>query len=203
MSKFLYLKPVKAIFISCFFLTLIASCKSSTDYAPKPRGYFKIDFPKKQYTSFANITPYSFDYPKYAKMYLDSTERGRPNWYNLTYPQFNARVHLSYYPINSETDFNELTEDSRKLAFKHTVKATGIDEGTINIPENNVYGIYYTIAGNTASSTQFLLTDSTKNFLRGALYFNEKPQADSIQPVVDFIKKDIDRLIKTLRWKNN
>ena len=194
---------MKVIFISCFFLVLFASCKSSTDYAPKPRGYFKIDFPKKQYTSFTNITPYSFDYPNYAKMYLDSTERGRPNWYNLTYPQFNARIHLSYYPINSEADFNELVEDSRKLAFKHTVKATGIDEGTINIPENNVYGIYYTIAGNTASSTQFLLTDSTKNFLRGALYFNEKPQADSIQPVVDFIKKDIDRLIKTLRWTNN
>ena len=182
---------------------LFASCKSSSDYAPKPRGYFKIDFPKKHYTSFTNITPYSFDYPYYAKMYLDSTERGRPYWYNLTYPQFNARIHLSYYPINSEADFNELIEDSRKLAFKHTVKATGIDEGTIRIPENNVYGIYYTIAGNTASSTQFLLTDSTKNFLRGALYFNEKPQADSIQPVVDFIKKDIDRLIKTLRWKNN
>ena len=182
---------------------LFASCKSSTDYAPKPRGYFKIDFPEKQYISFTNITPYSFDYPNYAKMYLDSTERGRPTWYNLTYPQFNARIHLSYYPINSEADFNELIEESRKLAFKHTVKATGIDEGTINIPENNVYGIYYTIAGNTASSTQFLLTDSTKNFLRGALYFNEKPQADSIQPVVDFIKKDIDRLIKTLRWTNN
>ena len=194
---------MKVIVISCFFLALITSCKSSTDYAPKPRGYFKIDFPKKQYTSFTNITPYSFDYPNYAKMYLDSTERGRPNWYNLTYPQFNARIHLSYYPINSETDFNELVEDSRKLAFKHTVKATGIDEGTINIPENKVYGIYYTIAGNTASSTQFLLTDSTKNFLRGALYFNEKPQADSIQPVVDFIKKDIDRLIKTLKWTNN
>ena len=194
---------MKIIFISCFFLTLIASCKSSTDYAPKPRGYFKIDFPEKQYISFTNITPYSFDYPNYAKMYLDSTERGRPTWYNLTYPQFNARIHLSYYPINSEADFNELIEDSRKLAFKHTVKATGIDEGTINIPENNVYGIYYTIAGNTASSTQFLLTDSTKNFLRGALYFNEKPQADSIQPVVDFIKKDIDRLIKTLRWTKN
>ena len=194
---------MKVIFISCFFLTLIASCKSSTDYAPKPRGYFKIDFPKKQYISFTNITPYSFDYPNYAKMYLDSTERGRPTWYNLTYPQFNARIHLSYYPINSEADFNELIEDSRKLAFKHTVKATGIDEGTINIPENKVYGIYYTIAGNTASSTQFLLTDSTKNFLRGALYFNEKPQSDSIQPVVDFIKKDIDRLIKTLRWTNN
>lgn len=194
---------MKPIVLLSFFLILFASCKSSTDYAPKPRGYFKIDFPKKQYSVFKNITPYSFEYPNYAKMYLDSTERDRPYWYNLTYPQFNARLHLSYYPIISEAAFNELVEDSRKLAFKHTVKATGIDEGTINIPEHKVYGVYYTIAGNTASSTQFLLTDSTKNFLRGALYFNEKPQADSIQPVVNFIKKDIDRMIKTLRWTSN
>ena len=193
---------MKLISICCFFFVLFASCGSSSDYAPKPRGYFKIDFPEKEYTSFVNVTPYSFDYPNYAKMYLDSAERGRPYWYNLTYPQFNARVHLSYYPINSVSDFNELVEDSRKLAFKHTVKATGIDEGTISIPEHKVYGVYYTIAGNTASSTQFLLTDSTKNFLRGALYFNEKPQADSIQPVVDFIKADIDRIIKTLKWTN-
>jgi gliding motility-associated lipoprotein GldD len=94
-----------------------------------------------------------------------------------------------------------LVEDSRKLAFKHTVKATGINEGVITNKEHNMYGIYYTIDGNTASSNQFFLTDSNKNFLRGALYFNEKPQADSILPVVNFIKTDMDRLIKTLKWK--
>lgn len=194
---------MKPTLLLCVMSVFFASCANPANYAPKPRGYFKIDFPKKVYTSFSGITPYSFDYPTYAKMYLDSAQRDRPNWYNLTYPQFNARLHLSYYPINSYKDFNELVEDSRKLAFKHTVKATGIDEGTIKIPEHHVYGIYYTIAGNTASSTQFLLTDSNKNFLRGALYFNEKPQADSIQPVVDFIKKDIDKMIKTFRWTNN
>lgn len=193
---------MKHILFICFSSLYLLACSSSADYAPKPRGYFKIDFPEKKYTSFSGNTPYTFDYPIYAKMYLDSTERGRPFWYNLTYPQFNARVHLSYYPINSKSDFYNLVEDTRKLAFKHTVKATGIDEGNIKFPEHHVYGIYYTIAGNTASSTQFLLTDSTTNFLRGALYFNEKPQADSIQPVVDFIKADINRMIKTLKWTN-
>ena len=135
-------------------------------------------------------------------MYLDSADGNQPNWYNLTYPQFNGRLHISYYQIKTKQEFNNLVEDSRKLAFKHTVKATGIDEGVISSPQNNVHGIYYTIDGNTASSTQFFLTDSTKNFLRGALYFNEKPQADSIEPVIKFIKTDIDKLIKTLKWKN-
>ncbi|HEX7367398.1 MAG TPA: gliding motility lipoprotein GldD [Pelobium sp.] len=180
---------------------LIQACGQTADYAPKPRGYFRLEFPKKEYQTFNANAYYGFEYPKYAKMYLDSLDGNRPNWYNLTFPGFNARLHISYYPIRSKKEFDELVEDSRKLAFKHTVKATGIDEGLISEPENSVYGVYYTIDGNTASSTQFFLTDSARNYLRGALYFNEKPRPDSIQPVVNFIKKDIDHLIKTLKWK--
>ncbi len=68
-------------------------------------------------------------------------------------------------------------------------KPTAIDEGVIAYPERNIYGTYYSIDGNTASSIQFFLTDSTKNYLRGALYFNEQPRQDSIQPVLDFSKR--------------
>lgn len=193
---------MKYFFLVVFGFLILQACHQNAEYAPKPRGYFRLEFPKKEYQSFDSNAYYSFDYPKYAKMYLDSADGYRPNWYNLTFPQFNARLHISYYPIQSKKEFDELVEDSRKLAFKHTVKATGIDEGLIAENDNDVYGVYYTIDGNTASSTQFFLTDSTRNFLRGALYFNEKPQPDSIQPVAAFLKKDIDRMIKTLTWKN-
>ena len=193
---------MKYLFIILFSTLIISACGHNDDYSPKPRGYFRLEFPKKEYQTFDKNPHYSFEYPKYAKMYLDSADGNQPNWYNLTYPQFNGRLHISYYQIKTKQEFNNLVEDSRKLAFKHTVKATGIDEGVISSPKNNVHGIYYTIDGNTASSTQFFLTDSTKNFLRGALYFNEKPQADSIEPVIKFIKTDIDKLIKTLKWKN-
>lgn len=201
--KFYTLNLMKYIFLLFFISIILIACGGNDDYAPKPRGYFRLEFPKKEYQVFNQNNFYSFEFPKYAKMYLDSADGNKPNWYNLTYPQFNARLHISYYQIKNLDEFNNLVEDSRKLAFKHTVKATGIDEGRIASPKNNVYGIFYTIDGNTASSTQFFLTDSTKNFLRGALYFNEKPQADSIQPVVDFIKTDIDRIIKTMEWKSN
>ncbi len=103
--------------------------------------------------------------------------------------------------MTSNKVFDELIEDARKLAFKHTVKATGINEGRIYYPDRKVYGIYYTIEGNTASSAQFFLTDSTKNYVRGALYFNEAPKLDSIQPVLDFVKKDLDVFIKSFHWK--
>jgi gliding motility-associated lipoprotein GldD len=96
---------------------------------------------------------------------------------------------------------NQLSEDARTFAFKHTVKATSINEGIIYNPKKKVYGIYYTIEGNTASAVQFYLTDSSKNYLRGALYFNEQPRIDSLKPVLNFIKKDIDVFIKTFQWK--
>lgn len=187
------------LFISYISLSLI-SC-SNPNYTPKPNGYFKIDFPEKEYQAFDINSNFRFEYPKYAFMYPDSSRDATPNWYNMAFPQFNARLHISYFPIKTKEEFLQLSEDSRKLAFKHTVKATGIDEGLIKNPENNVYGIYYSITGNTASSLQFFLTDSSKNYLRAALYFNEKPKQDSIQPVVDFIKDDIDKMIRTLKWK--
>ena len=182
------------------FVAFILAC-NQPHYSPKPRGYFRIAFPEKQYQTFSSTAPFEFEYPVYANMYPDSSKNAQPYWYNLTFPAFNARLHISYYSIGSPQEFIQLTEDSRKLAFKHTVKATGIDEALITNKQDKVYGIYYTISGNTASSSQFFLTDSSQHYLRAALYFNEKPQQDSIQPVIDFIKKDMDKMIKTFKWK--
>jgi gliding motility-associated lipoprotein GldD len=65
-----------------------------------------------------------------------------------------------------------------------------------------VYGLIYDIEGNTASSLQFYVTDSTKHFIRGALYFNVRPNIDSVKIVLEFLKKDVLHLIQTLQWKN-
>lgn len=183
------------------FIFLALSACSGADYSPKPRGYFRIEFPEKEYRSFDTDAPFSFDYPVYAEMYPDSSRESKKYWYNLTFPAYNARLHISYYDIASKEKFDQLTEDTRKLAFKHTVKATGIDEALIKNTSKNVYGIFYTIEGNTASSKQFFLTDSNKHYLRAALYFNEKPKQDSIQPVVEFIEKDLAKVIESFKWK--
>ncbi|MEJ6981156.1 gliding motility lipoprotein GldD [Pedobacter sp. P351] len=181
---------------------LISGCFSGGDYTPKPRGYFKIEFPEKSYQTYQSDCNYTFDYPVYALVFPDSSKNAQPCWLNISYPQFNARLHLSYHPVTSGKIFNELVEDSRAFAFKHTVKATAINEAQISYPDSKVFGTYYAIKGNTASAIQFFLTDSSKNYLRGALYFNEEPRQDSIQPVLEFIGRDIDVMIKSLSWKN-
>ncbi|WP_423146500.1 gliding motility lipoprotein GldD [Rubrolithibacter danxiaensis] len=185
--------------VPVLFMLMETSC--GNDYSPKPRGYFRIKLPEKAYQKYDSSCPYSFDYPVYAKIVPDSAKDAKPCWIDVVFPEFNGRVHLSYQPVTSKKVLDELTEDARTFAFKHTVKATSIDEGKITYPDRKVYGIYYTIEGNTASSVQFFLTDSTRHYLRGALYFNEEPRIDSIQPVLDFVKKDINVMIKSFNWK--
>lgn len=201
MKKLIWLLPV---------LLLIAACNGNHDYSPKPRGYFRIIFPQKAYQQYNSQYPFTFVYPKYAVIEKDTNiapERKDKKLANMKYllnmqfPQFNGTLHLSYESITSKKVFDQLTEDARKFAFNHTVRATAIDQAIIHNPERKVYGVYYSIDGNAASSIQFFITDSVKNYMRGALYFNNTPRLDSIQPVLKFVKKDIDTMIKTFRWK--
>ncbi len=185
-----------------FLLLLCATACQNNDYSPKPKAYFRIVYPKKVYKDFIQPVPFAFKYPVYANIEPDKSTGAQKNWYNLHFKPFNGFLHLTYYDVSGKKAFDEMIEDARKLAFKHTIKATAIDQKIINYPDRKVYGIYYAIEGNTASSVQFFLTDSAKHYFRGALYFNERPQYDSIAPVVKFIKKDIDTLISTFRWKN-
>lgn len=189
---------------------LIAACNGNHDYSPKPRGYFRIVFPEKTYRTFNGPYPFTFIYPTYAVIEKDTNvapEKKDKKLLNMKYllnmqfPQFNGTLHLSYESITSKKVFDELIEDARTFAFKHSVKATSIDQAIIHNSDRKVYGIYYTIDGNAASSVQFFITDSAKNYMRGALYFNNTPRLDSIQPVLKFVKRDIDTMIKTFRWK--
>jgi gliding motility-associated lipoprotein GldD len=178
----------------------------SSDYTVgKKRGYFKIDFPPKKYQQFDQAGyPYSFEYPVYSTILKDTTffetTPENPWWINIDFPQFAARMHMSYKEIG-KNKFDSLVNDAFKLSYKqHTYKASAIEDSPIATP-NNIHGVYFTLSGNTATSNQFFLTDSTKHFLRGALYFAATPNADSIGIVNDFLKTDLLHLINTLKWK--
>jgi hypothetical protein len=45
------------------------------------------------------------------------------------------------------------------------------------------------------------VTDSVNHFLRGALYFNVLPNADSLAPVQNYLREDVLRMLKSLEWK--
>jgi len=170
------------------------------DETPKPRAYFRIDLPKKEYRSFDTTYPYQFEYPIYARISPKKNPANNPFWLNLEFPAYKGTLHISYMQLNGNLD--ELMQDTRDLVNKHIPKSNGIDEILIQNPAARVYGTLYDIRGNDAASPyQFCITDSTRHFLRGALYFNVKPNNDSLSPVIDFLRKDIDHLIESFRWK--
>jgi len=199
-TQYNFSRPLFACLLFSFFL---ASCNS--EYTFKPRGYFKINLPPKSYQVFDQPGyPYSFEYPVYAHVMKDTTffedKPENPWWINIDFPQFDARVYVSYKTVTRK-NFDSLVNDAFKLSYKqHTNVATGREDQEISTP-NNIHGMYFTLTGNTATANQFFLTDSVKHFLRGALYFNATPNEDSISLVNNFLRADILHLINTLKWK--
>ncbi len=192
---------MKRRFIVIFIMlaAFIYSCE--THYTPRPRGYFRIDLPEKNYIRFDTAYPFSFEYPVYAAV-EPSPDAGPEDkyWINIQFPHFKATLHLSYKQVNN----NLITylEDAHTLAVKHIPKADAIYDSLIIDRDRDVFGLVYQIEGTeVASPYQFFLTDSTTNFVRGALYFNVVPNNDSLEPVINFLEKDLDHFINTFRWK--
>ena len=129
---------------------------------------------------------------------IENLKRG---WYNLQYKPFQATLHLTYYEFQRWSVFDSLLADSRKLVNKHLQKADDIIEENVSYLNPEMKGLIFRIEGNTATNYNFYLTDSAKHFLRGALYFNNRTNTDSIAPVYDFIKQDIQHMIRTFHWK--
>ena len=194
----------QSIFLRSFIVLLsvalivYAGCRRS--HTPKPRGYFRIDFPEKQYQLYKEECPYTFEYPVYGKVVPDEDYLTEPCWINIEFPEYHGTIHISYKPVLN--NIGALLEDSHALAYKHTIKARSINERLFLDSVANVYGILYDISGDAASSVQFHLTDSTHHFIRGALYFTLQPNSDSLSPVIEFFREDIIHLIETLEWQD-
>ncbi len=179
-------------------LFLLVSCEQN--YTPKPRGYLRLDLPHHSYTSFNEAESFSFEYPEYAVVEADNSRPEAYDWYTIQFPSMKASLHLSYKKVNN--DLPRFLEDAHTMAFKHLPKASGIADSIFFIPEHQVEGLFYLISGKgVASPIQFYLTNTTRHFVRGALYFNFLPNNDSVAPVIQHLRADINHLVSTFKWK--
>ena len=200
-DKIINLNKLKALMIMGLGICFMA-CNSS--FTPKPRGYFKINFPEKKYQVF-NLPgyPYSFEYPEYAKVIKDSSFFGEatenPWWINIDFPQFNGRIYISYKAIGKNV-FDTLIKHAYALTGKHTTMAYSIED-TAFVTLHGIHGVFFSVGGNVATANQFFVTDSVKHFLRGALYFDATPNADSLGIVNSFLLKDMQHLVNTFQWR--
>ena len=184
-------------------LVLFISCNS--EYTVKKKGYYKIDFPDHEYQKFDQPGyPFTFEYPVYAAVIRDTTffedSTENPYWLNIDFPGFAGRIYISYKEIGKKNSFDKLVSDAFNMTFKHTARATGIRDSLMRT-DAGLTGVFFSVGGNTATAKQFFITDSTRHFLRGALYFDATPNEDSLMIVNRFLQEDMKHLINTLRWR--
>ncbi|MCQ2214975.1 MAG: gliding motility lipoprotein GldD [Bacteroidales bacterium] len=197
------IKKVKYHSIKVFIALILGSMfmvGCGDNYVPKPHGYFRIDLPEHSYSTFDSLAlPYTFEKSDYAVVSPDKKSTEDEHWINISYPQWNCKIHVTYRDIRGMVE--QALEDNRKLAYKHTVKADAIGEEYYDDAEHGLYGALYLIKGNAATPMQFAITDSAANLFRGSVYFWGRPNQDSLAPVVDYLEKDVTKLIESLRFR--
>jgi len=179
-------------------LLFLLACNPAS---PRPKGYFRIDLPEKEYRIDSSLTFASFAVPQYASLqaYSGSLTADTAWWQDMVMPRFNARIHLTYKPVND--NLATLIDDAHEYVGKHTSRADAILQTRYEDFDSRVFGVLFDIRGNAASTVQFFVTDSLHHFVRGALYFNAEPNKDSLSPVINFIREDILYFIETMEWK--
>jgi gliding motility-associated lipoprotein GldD len=183
------------------FLLIVAisfvavSCKD--DAIPKPKGHLRLDYPTAKYKSFAMSSAscgYEFDVNEFSKI----KTKGDCSM-EIQYPKMKATVYLNYKTVNNNIE--ELLRDAQKLTYEHVIKADDIAEQPFVNPAHKAYGMFYQVGGNAATNAQFYVTDSTRHFLVGSVYFYAKPNYDSILPAAAYIKNDMRKIMETVKWK--
>lgn len=185
-------KRTAGILFTMAAMLLMVSCND--DVLPKPKAYLRLDYPEARYVLFDDNCPYSFAVNSDAKVKAEADCS-----HTIHYPKMKATVYLTYK--NVDNNIEALLRDTQKLTYKHVVKADGIEEQPFMNPEKKVYGMFYQVGGDAATNAQFYVTDSTKHFLTGSIYFYAKPNFDSVMPAASYIKDDMRNIMETIKWK--
>ena len=186
----------KCVILMAAVMALSACGKVAT---PRPYGYYRITLPDTSYLPFENQFPkypYTFALSQNAVIQPRTDE---PYWINIFYPALNATIHCSYKPVKH--NLRELTNDALEFVYRNASFANSIPERDYTHPEAEVYGVLFDLEGNTASSCQFFVTDSTHHFFRASVYCNCQPNADSLAPVYNYLRTDVIKMVETFQWK--
>lgn len=193
------MQRTKNLFILAVLALVLVSCQSDAP-TPKPLGYFRIDLPEPTYAAKNPDCPFKFEISERSRLEF-FTNPNETCWFDISYPQLRAKVHITYKALDGNLGGH--IEHARSMVYEHQIKASGIATEVINRSESGVYGLSYSLGGQVASPYQFYITDSTDHFLRGSLYFEARPNPDSLQPALDYIKRDMAHFIANFEWRVN
>jgi gliding motility-associated lipoprotein GldD len=186
----------KSRWIVVVIVSLLCSCGGSQNPVPKPPTYLELNLPDRTYSHFEDSScGYSFEKPNYFEM---NKVKGSECNKDISFGKLNGTLHLSV--IDMDTSLATYVNYAIDKVGEHKVKATAIMDTSIIRSEDNVYGTFFELQGNVASPFQFYVTDSTDRFYSGVVYFNSRPNYDSILPSLNFVKKDLLHFMSTINW---
>ena len=181
------------------------ACRQEAARIPRPRAYPRVHYPVRQIQSFSlDQCPMTFQYPDYMTVIrrdrFSDDDTMHPCWFDLDAGVFGATLHCSYSDISGEQTFDALVSDAFRIADKINQRANYMDEVRV-ANEHGVSGLLMEFSGSAASPLHFFLTDSTAHFLKASLYFQSKYQADSLAPVMAYLRQDLALIINTMTFE--
>lgn len=174
---------------------MLISCKE--DYTIKPLGQVRLEYPEPKYQVLESNCSFTFEHSDQSQR----IDKDKPCWFVLNYPEMKANIYITYFPVNGKEDLAIKIKDSEKFVQEQTTKASYIAPREFIFEEEKVYGTLFELGGESAINLQFHATDSIKNFISGSVYFSTEPKYDSLQPAINYLKRDVIHLVETLRWK--
>lgn len=189
---------VSSLFVSLLII-LLFSCTEEKNI-PKPPTYLRLDLPDHSYTLFKSPCGYRFDVSKlYTVRGVTEAGGGETCHKEIDLGPLNGTLHFSY--IQMTESLSNYVNYANSKVDEHKIKATAIEDTNFIRPDAKVYGTLFELQGDVASPYQFYLTDSVSRFVSGVLYFNTRPNYDSLRPSLDYFKKDLYRMIESFEWE--
>ena len=182
---------------------LLLGCESNHVSSPRPHQYPRPSLPEIRSYEIRHFPSCGLDVsiPVYSEVLVIDQESAGKCWFDVSFPDFGATLHCSYYPIESDTTFEHLVNDAFTMVEKHNVRANFREEFEITT-KNGLGGLLFKIDGPVASPYQFFVSDTSSHFLRGSFYFNERVDLDSIKPYSTFLQVDVDNFVNSVRWSS-
>lgn len=181
-------------------ILLATSACNDANPVPKPSTFLRTEFPEHTYRPYLSPQNFSFSL---ADLYMPKTfEQAKSNYsvQEIDLGPINGTLFLYYLRLSSKDSLSEIINFANDKVDEHKIMADKIDFEQIIEPQKSVFGTFFELKGNVATNFQFYLTDSSQHFLRGEILLNCRPNYDSLRPTLQYLKTDLQTLIKSFKW---
>lgn len=170
---------------------IILGCQTPT---PKPKAQLALTYPIPQYNSLSSECAYAFEYNL-----LATPKKLSACGITLDYEALNAKLYLTYFDLNKYSLDTLLLDFDKRLEMLGK-QASQVNESAFENKTENLLGSCIIIVGNSPSNLHFFGTNTQKHYITGSLLFEAAPNYDSLAPAIMYVKKDVQKLLETLRW---